>query len=85
MGLGGNTTCLAVKIKKAKTHIAGLPVGVNISCHALRSASVTINMQGADPRIGPKQNNKMKRIGTPIIKKNISLYLHKQKFEALRG
>ncbi|MCK4916681.1 MAG: fumarate hydratase [Candidatus Omnitrophica bacterium] len=40
MGLGGNTTCLAVKIKKVKTHIAGLPVGVNISCHALRSASV---------------------------------------------
>ncbi|MCK5494193.1 MAG: fumarate hydratase, partial [Candidatus Omnitrophica bacterium] len=42
MGLGGNTTCLAVKIKKAKTHIAGLPVGVNISCHALRSASVDV-------------------------------------------
>ncbi|MBP7088484.1 MAG: fumarate hydratase [Candidatus Omnitrophica bacterium] len=43
MGLGGRTTCLAVKIKKAPTHIAGLPVGVNISCHALRSASVIIN------------------------------------------
>ena len=42
MGLGGNTTCLAVKIKKEATHIAGLPVGVNISCHALRSASVNI-------------------------------------------
>lgn len=39
MGLGGKTSCLAVKIKKAPTHIAGLPVGINISCWALRSAT----------------------------------------------
>ena len=43
MGLGGNSTCLAVKIKAASTHIAGLPVGINISCHALRSASLKIS------------------------------------------
>lgn len=42
MGLGGKTTALAVKIKKAPTHIAGLPVGVNISCHALRSGVVKL-------------------------------------------
>ena len=42
MGFGGKTTCLAVKIKKAPTHIAGLPIGVNISCHALRSARISI-------------------------------------------
>lgn len=42
MGLGGNSTALAVKIKKAPTHIAGLPVGVNISCHALRSATIKL-------------------------------------------
>lgn len=42
MGLGGKTTALAVKIKKYPTHIAGLPVSVNISCHALRSASVIL-------------------------------------------
>lgn len=42
MGLGGNTTCLAVKIKTYPTHIAGLPVAVNISCHALRSATVRL-------------------------------------------
>lgn len=42
MGLGGKHTCLAVKIKKTPTHIAGLPVGVNISCHALRSATIII-------------------------------------------
>lgn len=40
MGLGSKHTCLAVKIKNHPTHIAGLPVGVNISCHALRSSSV---------------------------------------------
>jgi len=42
MGLGGRSTALAVKIKKYPTHIAGLPVSVNISCHALRSASVIL-------------------------------------------
>lgn len=39
MGFGGKATCLAVNIKKHPTHIAGLPVAVNISCHALRSAT----------------------------------------------
>jgi len=42
MGLGGKTTCLAVHIETYPTHIAGLPVAVNISCHALRSATVTL-------------------------------------------
>lgn len=42
MGLGGKTTALAVSIETYPTHIAGLPVAVNISCHALRSASATI-------------------------------------------
>jgi len=46
MGLGGKCTSLAVKIKKLPTHIAGLPVGVNISCHALRSAVVRIKEEG---------------------------------------
>lgn len=39
MGLGGKTTALAVNIETYPTHIAGLPVCVNISCHALRSAA----------------------------------------------
>jgi len=43
MGLGG-VTALAVKIKAAPTHIAGLPVAVNISCHALRRASAMIEL-----------------------------------------
>lgn len=42
MGLGGNTTVLGVHILTRPTHIAGLPVCVNISCHALRSASAFI-------------------------------------------
>ncbi len=42
MGFGGKATCLAVNIEKHPTHIAGLPVAVNISCHALRSATKTI-------------------------------------------
>jgi fumarate hydratase subunit alpha len=39
MGLGGKTTALAVAIETFPTHIAGLPVAINISCHALRSAT----------------------------------------------
>ena len=42
MGLGGRATCLAVNIQAHPTHIAGLPVAVNISCHALRSATKTL-------------------------------------------
>jgi fumarate hydratase subunit alpha len=35
-GLGGRTTALAVKINTMPTHIAGLPVAVNINCHVTR-------------------------------------------------
>ena len=35
-GLGGNTTALAVHIDTYPTHIAGLPVAVNICCHVNR-------------------------------------------------
>jgi len=42
MGLGGKTTTLAVNIETYPTHIAGLPVCVNISCHALRSATAIL-------------------------------------------
>jgi fumarate hydratase subunit alpha len=38
MGLGGETTVLGVNILSSATHIAGLPVAVNVSCHATRSA-----------------------------------------------
>ncbi|NMC84853.1 MAG: fumarate hydratase [Anaerolineaceae bacterium] len=41
-GWGGHTTALAVHIEPFPTHIAGLPVAVNLSCHALRHASVTL-------------------------------------------
>lgn len=37
-GFGGNTTALGVNIKTYATHIAGLPVAVNIGCHANRHA-----------------------------------------------
>lgn len=41
-GLGGNTTALAVNIEAFPTHIAGLPVVVNINCHASRHKKVKI-------------------------------------------
>ncbi len=42
MGLGGKATCLKVNILTSPTHIAGLPIAVNIGCHATRSARCTI-------------------------------------------
>lgn len=41
-GLGGNTTAIGVNVETAPTHIAGMPVAVNICCHAARHASAVI-------------------------------------------
>jgi len=41
-GLGGSTTALAVHIEQMPTHIAGLPVAVNMQCHAARHKSTVI-------------------------------------------
>ena len=41
-GLGGSTTALAVNINTYPTHIAGLPVAVNICCHVNRHAVRTL-------------------------------------------
>lgn len=41
-GLGGNTTVLGINIETFATHIAGLPLSVNISCHVTRHGQVTI-------------------------------------------
>lgn len=41
-GFGGATTCLGVSIEQAPTHVACLPVAVNISCHVTRRASCVL-------------------------------------------
>lgn len=41
-GFGGKTTALAVNIEKGATHIAGLPVAVNVGCHVTRHIVKTI-------------------------------------------
>ncbi len=41
-GFGGDTTALAVNIETAPTHIAGLPVAVNIGCHVTRHATCEV-------------------------------------------
>ena len=41
-GVGGKTTALAVNIEKTATHIAGLPVAVNINCHVTRHKSAEL-------------------------------------------
>lgn len=41
-GFGGDTTALSIKIEKYPTHIAGLPVAVNVCCHVHRHASAVI-------------------------------------------
>lgn len=41
-GFGGKTTALGVNIETYPTHIAGMPVAVNISCHATRHKEVIL-------------------------------------------
>lgn len=41
-GVGGKTTALAVNIEEMPTHIAGLPVAVNINCHVTRHKTVEL-------------------------------------------
>lgn len=41
-GFGGDTTALCVNIEKYPTHIAGLPVAVNINCHVIRHAEIVL-------------------------------------------
>ena len=42
-GLGGDTTALAVHVQSAPSHIASLPVAVNMGCCAVRSVSVDVD------------------------------------------
>ena len=41
-GFGGKTTCLGLAIEAMPTHVAGLPVAVNVSCHATRRATALL-------------------------------------------
>ena len=41
-GFGGRTTALSVAVERYATHIAGLPVAVNVGCHVTRHGSVSI-------------------------------------------
>ncbi|MGI5962720.1 MAG: fumarate hydratase [Lawsonibacter sp.] len=41
-GFGGRTSCLGLSIETAPTHVAGLPVAVNVSCHVTRRATATL-------------------------------------------
>ena len=44
MGLGGKTTALAVKVRRAACHTASLPVAVNVQCWANRRATVVVEV-----------------------------------------
>jgi fumarate hydratase subunit alpha len=41
-GLGGTTTVFKVNVEWYPTHIAGLPVAINVNCHAARHADITL-------------------------------------------
>lgn len=41
-GLGGKTTCLGLHILTGATHIAGLPVAINVGCHVTRHCSALL-------------------------------------------
>lgn len=50
-GLGGSVTALGLHIEQYPTHIAGLPVALNMSCHATRHAEATLGA-GAEAENG---------------------------------
>ena len=52
MGLGGNTTALSVRVRKASCHTASLPVAVNIQCWADRHAAAVYNGDDGKDRSG---------------------------------
>lgn len=41
-GMGGDTTCLGVKIIEYPTHIASIPVGITVQCHCSRHSEIII-------------------------------------------
>ena len=41
-GFGGRTNCLGLAIEPMPTHVAGLPVAVNVSCHVTRRATAEL-------------------------------------------
>lgn len=41
-GFGGRTTCIGLRILTMPTHIAGLPVAVNVSCHVTRHQTAVL-------------------------------------------
>lgn len=47
-GFGGTVTAFAVHVESFPTHIAGLPVAVNINCHAARHAQLTLEGEKND-------------------------------------
>jgi fumarate hydratase subunit alpha len=57
MGLGGDTTALAVKVKRGDCHTASLPVAVNIQCWASRRATVDVETDSVpEPAAAPEGN-----------------------------
>ena len=42
LGFGGRTTALSVKVETFPTHIASLPVAVNLQCHAARTKTIEL-------------------------------------------
>lgn len=42
MGLGGDTTCLGVRIAMAPCHIASLPLAINVQCHSARHEEIRL-------------------------------------------
>jgi len=78
-GMGGGTTAMGVHIDTYPTHIAGLPVAINIGCHVTRHASAvvgeptSVHVQGTAPRQAAAQAPAIsgKRLQLPLSKADI--------------
>ena len=84
-GLGGELTAMAVHIETYATHIAGLPVAVNIGCHVTRHKSAVLcegNISYEDDK--PVQSHENMQLAPKITGKKLTTPLSQAELDALR-
>ncbi len=87
MGLGGNTTVLAVHADARPCHIASLPVAINVQCHAARYAVAQWRDGEWHFNVPEAQNNEAAtgRPDMPVEPKRLTLPLDSSQTEGLKA
>jgi len=86
-GLGGELTAMAVNIEVHPTHIAGLPVAVNIGCHVNRHKSAVLSEAGVlfKDDVQKEKGNKNVQSAPKITGKKLNTPLPQAELDALKA